>query len=261
MRLARLRLTMVTAALCAAVVVAAAASAGGSPEALLRPDLQQSAPSQIAVRKAADGSIRLGFASAVVNTGAGPLIIEGRRASRAVTGMRAAQLVRRPNGRPLRRPGVGSLRYTDADTHEHWHLLGFDRYLLRRAGRRGTIVADRKTGFCLGDRFEASLGHQLPGEPAQPPYTRNCGLDHPELLRITEGISVGFGDDYGPYLEGQYLPLDGLPTGRYDLVHHVNADRQLLEQRYDNNASCVRLAITWPDGRDEVARVRRAGRC
>ena len=260
MRLARLRLTMVTAALCAAVVVAAA-SAGGSSEALLLPDLEQSAPSQIAVRQAPDGSVRLGFGSAVVNTGAGPLVIEGRRASRAVSGMRATQLVKRPNGRLLRRPGVGSLRYTDADTHEHWHLLAFDRYVLRRAGRRGTIVADRKTGFCLGDRFEASIGHQLPGEPATPPFTRNCGLDHPEFTRITEGISVGFGDDYGPYLEGQYLPLDGLAEGRYDLVHHVNADRRLLEQRYDNNTSCVRLAITWPNGRDEVARVRRRGRC
>ena len=251
---------MVTAALCAAVVVGAA-SAGGTRDALLLPDLEQSAPSQIAVREAGDGSIRLGFASAVVNVGAGPLIIEGRRASRREIGMSATQLIKRENGRLLRRPGVGALRYTDADTHEHWHLLRFDRYTLRRAGRPGTVVADRKTGFCLGDRFEASLGHQLPGEPAQPPFTRNCGLGHPEFLRITEGISVGFGDDYGPYLEGQYLVLDGLPEGRYDLIHEVNAGRELLEQRYDNNRSCVRLAIGWPRGRDEVARVRRRGRC
>ena len=176
--------------------------------------------------------------------------------------MRATQLVQRPNGRlpaPARR---GRRCATPTPTPTSTGTCSrFDRYFLRRAGRKGTIVADRKTGFCLGDRFEASIGHQLPGEPATPPFTRNCGLDHPEFTRITEGISVGFGDDYGPYLEGQYLPLDGLPEGRYDLVHHVNADRRLLEQRYDNNTSCVRLAITWPKGRDEVARVRRRGRC
>lgn len=252
---------MVTAALCAAVVVAAASAGSGAGPALLLPDLQQRPPSQLAVREARDGSVRLGFASAVVNVGAGPLTIEGRRRSRREAAMSATQLIRQANGRSLRRPGVGTLRYTDADTHEHWHLLRFDRYTLRRAGGARPIVADRKTGFCLGDRFEASLGRQLPGEPAQPPYTRNCGLDHPEFLRITEGISVGFGDDYGPYLEGQYLPLNGLPAGRYDLVHEVNAGRELLEQRYDNNTSCVRLAISWPAGRDEVARIRRSGRC
>ena len=37
--------------------------------------------------------------------------------------------------------------------------------------------------------------------------------------------------------------------------------RELLEQRYDNNTSCLRLALTWPDGPDEPARVRRRGRC
>jgi hypothetical protein len=260
-RHARLRLAILTAALCAAVVVlAAGASAGGQRQALLMPDLVQRPPSDVQVSKSdADGSIRLGFDSAVINTGSGPLTIQGRRTEQSQ--MSATQLVRRADGRQLRRPRVGVLRFAVEDTHRHWHLLRFDRYTLRPAGQRRIIVADRKTGFCLGDRFEAALARQLPGEPAQPPYTRNCGLGTPELRSITEGISVGYGDDYGAYLEGQFLPLDGLPAGDYDLVHHVNAERLLLEERYDNNVACVRLRITWPNGPTEVPDLRKRGAC
>ena len=262
MRQARLRLTYLTAALCAAVVVlAAVASAGRPADALLLPDLVQRPPTELQVSKAPDGSIRLGFGSAVVNRGAGPLIIRASRTSQSQTAMTATQLVRREDGRSIKRPHVGVVQYTRDPTHQHWHLLRFDRYTLRRPGQRTPLVADRKSGFCLGDRFEESLVDQLPGEPAQPPYERNCGMRLPRLLQLTAGISVGYGDDYSPYLEGQWLPLDGLPAGRYELVHHANADGRLLEERYDNNTACRKLELTWPDGRSEVPGMRTFGRC
>ncbi len=262
MQSARLRLTILTAALCAAVVaLAAVASAGRQAQALLLPDLVQRSPSQINVRKAVDGSVRLGFASAVVNAGAGPLIIQGRRESRRDPDMTATQLIRRVDGRKLSRPGVGVVQYTDADTHEHWHLLRFDRYTLRRAGSDQTIVADRKTGFCLGDRFEATINRHLAGEPAQPPFTRNCGLDHPDFLRLTEGISVGFGDDYRAGFEGQFIDITGLPSGRYELVHRVNTDGRLAELDYANNASSVLFSLQWHDDPRRVPAVRVVRSC
>ena len=83
-------------------------------------------------------------------------------------------------------------------------------------------------------------------------YTERCGLGQPARLWVTQGISVGFGDAYAANLEGQYLRLNGLPAGRYVLVHRVNADGRLREERRDNNAASVLLALRWRSGRPHV---------
>jgi hypothetical protein len=44
----------------------------------------------------------------------------------------------------------------------------------------------------------------------------------------------------------------GVPAGRQELVHHANADRRLLEGRYDSNASCVGIDLAWPGGRPAI---------
>ena len=69
---------------------------------------------------------------------------------------------------------------------------------------------------------------------------------------MREGISVGYGDDYSAFLEGQDLPLDGLPDGRYVLVHRVNADRGLKELTYANNAASVLLDLRWQNGQPSL---------
>jgi hypothetical protein len=65
---------------------------------------------------------------------------------------------------------------------------------------------------------------------------------------MLEGISVGYGDDYSAFLEGQDLPLDGLPSGHYVLVHRVNLNRALAESSYANNAASVLLDLRWNGG-------------
>jgi hypothetical protein len=86
--------------------------------------------------------------------------------------------------------GVGRMRYVRSPDHEHWHLLGFERYELRHAAGQARLVTDRKTGFCLGDRYRAR-GHELRAQPAEPIYTGRCGLEHTTLLGLTEGIRSG----------------------------------------------------------------------
>jgi glucose/arabinose dehydrogenase len=209
------------------------------------PDLDQAAPSGLTITSAASGgrlTYRLGFRSAVANVGDGPLLIDARRPHAGVDTMAADQLIER-DGAPMQVvPGAGFVRYVVSPDHRHWHLLRFERYELRRAGGRGAVARDRKTGFCLGDRYAIS-GPAPAAAPPAPVHTSRCGLAEPGLLGLQEGISVGYGDDYAANLEGQYLPLTGLPPGRYVLVHRVNADRRLRELNYSNNAASLLLQL------------------
>ena len=181
--------------------------------------------------------------------------------------MEATQLVSRSDGSTQRFPRVGRLRYTLETTHQHWHLLRFDRYELRTVPGGKLVRPDRKTGFCLGDRYQTDPTLSLPGEPLAAVWTDECGRSQPLLPTVREGISVGYGDDYDPLLEGQYVDVTGLRAGRYELVHRVNADRALRESDYRNNAASIVLALSWPSGHrhepgiDVVARCGDGRRC
>ena len=39
---------------------------------------------------------------------------------------------------------AGFLHYTDSPPHHHWHLLGYDRYTLRRVSDWSVVVRDHK---------------------------------------------------------------------------------------------------------------------
>ena len=233
----------------------ASAQTPADPAGPMLPDLEQAPPSNLLLTAGGpgEGATRyyLGFRSAVRNVGLGPLAISGRRRSRTSAAMSATQLVQRADGAVERVPGVGRLRYVVSPDHRHWHLLGFDRYTLRRADGGRTVRRDRKTGFCLGDRYR-TLAPLAGPSPATPAFTSNCGLRQPGLLNISEGISVGYGDAYAGNLEGQYLRLDGLRGGRYVLAHEVNVGRLLRESRYDNNAASLLLDLRWRGGEPSV---------
>ena len=170
--------------------------------------------------------------------------------------MTADQLVERVDGPMAVVNGVGRLRYVQSRDHEHWHLLDFERYELRPAGGGTRRVVDRKTGFCLGDRYR-TRGRALPAQPSVPRYTSRCGLGDTGRLRLVEGISVGYGDDYPANLEGQFLPLTGLPAGRYVLIHRVNVRRRLRETDYGNNAASLLLRLRWRAGAPRLRVLRR----
>jgi hypothetical protein len=219
------------------------------------PDLDQETPSQLEIREHVSGRRRsylLGFRSAVRNIGDGPLIVNGHRRDTTTRYMSVDQIIDRAGNTQKVVPGVGRMQYAISPDHRHWHYLEFEHYQLqrselRRAGSSDVLVQDQKTGFCLGDRYRVTT-RAVPAAPPQPVYTGRCGLSDPDLLQVRAGISVGYGDAYSAYLEGQDLPLDGLPAGRYVLVHRVNADRRLQELSYANDAASVLLDLRWRSG-------------
>jgi hypothetical protein len=242
----------------------AALGAGGllllrdeGPQELL-PDLDQAAPSALEIVQVGD-TYRLAFASAVDNVGRGPLLLEGERPSRAEPAMTVRQLVRRSDGTVRLRPVRAELRFVRSETHAHWHLLDFERYELRRASDGTPVRPDEKTGFCLGDRYETDRSTRLEGEPAEPVWTEECGRGQPGLLTVGEGISPGYGDDYVPALEGQYVDVTQVPAGRYVLVHRANPEQAIEESDYGNNAASVLVQLRRTTG--EIPSVRVLARC
>ena len=235
------------AVLASAVILIFLVARDKGPAELL-PDLRQLPPRAISVTEV-EGEHRLVFLSAVDNVGEAALVIEGRRESRADAAMAVEQLITRADG-STRSHGVdGELLYVVSATHEHWHLLDFERYSLESEDGE-VVVRDRKTGFCLGDRFNSE--GNVPNEPPRPVWVGECGRGGRVLLSIREGISPGYGDDYVPALEGQYLVLDGLPAGRYRLWHRANPERTLRESTYANNGASALLDLTWSRGEPSV---------
>lgn len=227
------------------------------------PDLVQVVPRDIGVKTVhvrGRPKFHLGFTSATENRGAGPMTLHGHRSSRSDRTMDVDQLVTEQDGSLRAVKGVGDMRYVVSPDHRHWHLIGFARYDLRPLG--GDVVRrDRKTGFCLGDRYKVHGAMALPGFQPFPLQGDTCGRGQPGLLGLFAGISTGWGDPYGAQLEGQFIDVTGLPAGLYVLTHTANPDRVLVESTYADNASSALLDISWPRGSSRAPRVRVLRKC
>lgn len=253
------RVAIALLALVAATVwIATGVAQTQAPERL--PDLDEETPTRLTVREQ-DGRFRLGFRSSAVNVGKGPLFIKGRRSVRHPRRLEGEQVVARADGSTQTYPGIGLLRYERFKDHEHFHLLGFARYELRRPG--GALARpDLKQGFCLADSFRRRGIRNPPQKVYDVGYDdTDCGKRRPRANYVEEGISVGWGDDYDPHLEGQQIDVTDLRGGIYLLVHHVNPDRQLRESSYANNSASVRIHLGWPGGHRSLPRVTVLRRC
>jgi Lysyl oxidase len=238
-------------AVAALALLAPATAAAAKPRALL-PDLVQGLPTPIdAVLDDSTGTAqtRLVFGSTIANAGEGPLILTARRAPGAST-MTAHQVIRRSDGSSyVRRQVAGTLKYVQASDHQHWHLLGIDRYELWTGSATRRLRRDRKQGFCLGDRYELFPGRRLPRQPSRPSYPGACGKNRPDLTHVVEGITIGWGDSYKANIEGQYIDITGIAPGRYLLVHRIRVGG-LLEVNPYNDVSCAAIELKAPAAAD-----------
>jgi Lysyl oxidase len=167
--------------------------------------------------------------------------------------MIAHQVVERRGGRTRIVRDVGRLHYELHSPHYHWHFQSFVRYELRRASDFGLLVRDRKTGFCLIDRWGRASPRSAGSGP--PRFVGDCGAGQPGARRVVEGTSVGYVDRYPAFFHGQSLTVTRLPAGRYVLVHRANPERAMRELRYSNDSASVLLRLGWPNGRAAAPRV------
>jgi hypothetical protein len=109
--------------------------------------------------------------------------------------------------------------------HGHYHFSGYAVYELLDMGGR-TIVTGRKQAFCLEDfaRYDANAG----------PAKFTCA---------NQGISVGWQDVYGSYLDCQWLDITGVRPGSYQLRVTINPQALLSESNYNNNSATVPVTI------------------
>ena len=257
------RLVLIVGLVLAGVLAAAVALAvaGGSDDEALLPDLNQASPGELSGRTLSlrDGkSFFLGFESAAGNVGDGPLIIVGSRPSRQQQRMKLVQRIRSEDGSTPNRVVPAELQYVARPTTS--------------TGTCSTSCATSYAARTASSSLARPQDRLLPRRPLRGPTpARTCraGADlhrgvrpeSPGLLRLREGISVGYGDDYDAHLEGQSFDVTGLPAGRYLLVHRVNSGRVLRESDYSNNASSMAFELAWPNGKTNPPRIDVIARC
>jgi hypothetical protein len=226
------------------VLLAASAGADNGPELL--PDLDPAAPVGTKAVGATDGSgkVFLTFKVAIDNLGAGPLIVQGHRASTADPEMTADQVVQLATGSTITLPAIGRLIYDTQYTR--WGFQPYQTYELR--GSDGSLLGTGpEMNFCLEDNANANTSVVLPGEPASKVYV-GCGKRMPTRLSLDVGISVGWQNQHAAGKKGQMIDITSLPSGQYVLVQRVDPAGVLTESNEGNNVSSTRISITWVSG-------------
>lgn len=180
-----------------------------------------------------EGRVRLRFSMIILNRGSGPLAVMGRRKNGV---MKAYQRIYRMPGKSYREVPIGAFHYHS--THRHWHLLQVAEYRLKDA--QGVVVSrSDKISFCLRDT--SHIEPNLPGSPSKARY--GFCTREPRAARVKSGVSVGWGDHYGPKLPGQWVDITGLPPGEYALEVEVDPDGLIREADRSNNTASVPVTL------------------
>ena len=103
--------------------------------------------------------------------------------------------------------GVGCMRYHPR--HDHWHVLDFTHYQLRREADAKLVRQSQKIGFCLTD---ARPAFAVAGSPAAPGIPARAGCADSLRRRLDTGHLRWLGRRVRLALPGQQLDISGLET-------------------------------------------------
>ena len=212
----------------------------------LLPDLVMAEPQRLEMIVAGNGLQMLRFGTIVWNVGDGPLEIRAnQRVGRIMEHIE--QRVRTSDGNDHSYVPTGASIFYSGDGHNHWHVQDFlvvTLYPVPGSAIPATNATRelRKIGYCLEDTHRMPEDIKPASAVARADYIW-CG--DRSSLAVTEGISVGYGDEYAWWLRHQSVPVDGLPSGTYRLCLSVNISGVWLEKdsKISNNFYWLDLAL------------------
>ena len=122
--------------------------------------------------------------------------------------------------------------------HDHWHF-DLAKYELTELDGTG-VASSGKVSFCIADVWH--FNPDLPGSPNAPFYNR-CNRNS------TQGLSIGWSDEYPSTVAGQYIVINGVADGDYCLVStadpaypdHPNGN--LVEADNSNNSAAIKIRL------------------
>lgn len=120
-------------------------------------------------------------------------------------------------------PSASNPLFVYSPAHMHYHVKDYADYKL--LGSQLFEVSGHKQAFCLLDSTQITPG-------AQAHYGCN-----------NQGISVGYADTYGSYLDCQWIDITTVPPGTYTLQVSINPTHLLAESDYSNNVYETEVAI------------------
>jgi hypothetical protein len=215
-------------AFCAMTTLISAAP--GSAQVELQPNLQPFPAFDL--RFSTDGKAIL-FSTRSWNKGLGPLELVAGGITLDGGGQDVYQRVYKSDGTFVDYK-AGTFVYHPA--HNHFHFGAYAIYSLDPINAPGgSSKSGSKTTFCIMDTNK--IDTSLPGAPQTAVYDF-CG-------NTIQGMSVGWADTYGYYLEGQSINIAGNPSGDYCLTIEIDPQRHLREITDSDNiaSSLVRIDV------------------
>jgi hypothetical protein len=113
--------------------------------------------------------------------------------------------------------------------HGHYHFKGFASYRLLDSDNN-VVQLGSKVSFCLLDVIRWS----------------NTAAKLPIYSCDNQGIQDGWSDIYDSGLPGQWVVIDGIPAGNYQLEITMNPGNVIVEGDYTNNVTKIPVTIPAP---------------
>lgn len=203
----------------------------GSSSAELLPDLQTVIPQHLQIQNEHKREL-LRFANGIANTGDGPWHMRPIFPLDDPSQPQSAyQDIFDASGNVVESKLVSQFEFHPA--HNHWHIGGVAVFEVRSGSPDGPLVGDSiKSTACLIDWYKINDNSKTPERV------------YWDCMGESQGITVGWVDQYHHSLEGQEIDITGSLPGRYYLVSTANPENIFIEKDYTNNAAWVAFDLT-----------------